>query len=69
MYQIETKINKQCDMIDALLDFHYREYEQAVRTVAKAFLKLGLERYHSVCILGFNCPEWMIADLATIYAG
>ncbi|XP_020293396.1 very long-chain-fatty-acid--CoA ligase bubblegum [Pseudomyrmex gracilis] len=49
--------------------YTFQEYEQAVRTVAKAFLKLGLERYHSVCILGFNCPEWMIADLATIYAG
>ncbi|XP_011151230.1 long-chain-fatty-acid--CoA ligase ACSBG2 isoform X2 [Harpegnathos saltator] len=49
--------------------YTYREYEQAVRTVAKAFLKLGLKRYHSVCILGFNCPQWFIADLATIYAG
>ncbi|EFN72902.1 Long-chain-fatty-acid--CoA ligase ACSBG2 [Camponotus floridanus] len=49
--------------------YTYREYEQAVRTVAKAFLKLGLERYHSVCILGFNSPEWFITDLAAIYAG
>ncbi|XP_072752863.1 very long-chain-fatty-acid--CoA ligase bubblegum [Anoplolepis gracilipes] len=49
--------------------YTYREYEQRVRTVAKAFLKLGLERYHSVCILGFNSPEWFIANLATIYAG
>lgn len=49
--------------------YTYREYEQIVRTVAKAFLKLGLERYHSVCILGFNSPEWFIADLAAIYAG
>ncbi|PSN55893.1 Long-chain-fatty-acid--CoA ligase ACSBG2 [Blattella germanica] len=47
----------------------YREYEQQVRTVAKAFLKLGLKRYHSVCILGFNSPEWFISDLAAIYAG
>ncbi|KMQ85684.1 long-chain-fatty-acid-- ligase acsbg2 [Lasius niger] len=49
--------------------YTYREYEQTVRIVAKAFLKLGLERYHSVCILGFNSPEWFIADLAAIYAG
>ncbi|XP_032681082.1 very long-chain-fatty-acid--CoA ligase bubblegum [Odontomachus brunneus] len=49
--------------------YTYREYEQIVRTVAKAFLKLGLERYHGVCILGFNSPEWFIADLAAIYAG
>ncbi|XP_033218872.1 very long-chain-fatty-acid--CoA ligase bubblegum-like isoform X1 [Belonocnema kinseyi] len=49
--------------------FTYREYENNVRTVAKAFLKLGLERHHSVCILGFNSPHWFIADLAAIYAG
>ena len=46
-----------------------REYEAAVRTCAKAFLKLGLKRYHSVCILGFNSAEWFISDLAAIYAG
>lgn len=49
--------------------FTYREYEMQVRTVAKAFIKLGLERYHSVCILGFNSPQWFISDLAAIYAG
>lgn len=51
------------------MPLRYREYEQSVRIVAKAFLKLGLERHHSVCILGFNCPQWFIADLAAIYAG
>ncbi|XP_076657735.1 acyl-CoA synthetase bubblegum family member 1 isoform X1 [Halictus rubicundus] len=49
--------------------YTYREYEKLVRTVAKAFLKLGLERYHGVCILGFNSPEWIISDVAAIYAG
>ncbi|CAL7946117.1 unnamed protein product [Xylocopa violacea] len=49
--------------------YTYKEYEYQVRTVAKAFLKLGLERHHGVCILGFNSPEWFIADLAAIYAG
>ncbi|XP_050431822.1 very long-chain-fatty-acid--CoA ligase bubblegum [Adelges cooleyi] len=47
----------------------YKEYEQNVRTVAKAFLKLGLERYHAVCIIGFNSPEWFYSDLGAIYAG
>ncbi|XP_066996570.2 very long-chain-fatty-acid--CoA ligase bubblegum isoform X2 [Anabrus simplex] len=47
----------------------YGEYERAVRTCAKAFLKLGLKRHHSVCILGFNSPEWFISDLAAICAG
>lgn len=61
-------IRKQCDD-QQYINLYYREYEQTVRIVAKAFLKLGLERYHSVCILGFNSPEWFITDLAAIYAG
>lgn len=47
----------------------YSQYEENVKLVAKAFLKLGLERYHSVCIIGFNAPEWFFSDLAAIYAG
>ncbi|KAK2580670.1 hypothetical protein KPH14_007772 [Odynerus spinipes] len=49
--------------------YTYKEYEDQVRIVAKAFLKLGLERYHSVCILGFNSPQWFISNMASIYAG
>ncbi|XP_031832484.1 acyl-CoA synthetase bubblegum family member 1 isoform X2 [Nomia melanderi] len=49
--------------------YTYKEYEYQVRVVAKAFLKLGLERYHGVCIMGFNSPEWLISDLAAIHAG
>ncbi|XP_013191216.2 long-chain-fatty-acid--CoA ligase ACSBG2 isoform X2 [Amyelois transitella] len=47
----------------------YKQYQERVRTVAKAFLKLGLERYHSVAIIGFNTEQWFIADLAAIHAG
>ncbi|GBP49328.1 Long-chain-fatty-acid--CoA ligase ACSBG2 [Eumeta japonica] len=47
----------------------YKQYLQRVRTCAKAFLKLGLQRYHSVCILGFNSEQWFVADLAAIHAG
>ncbi|CAD1476724.1 unnamed protein product, partial [Heterotrigona itama] len=49
--------------------YTYSEYENQVRIVAKAFLKLGLERFHGVCILGFNSPEWFFSDLGAIYAG
>uniref|UniRef100_A0A3Q3W420 Long-chain-fatty-acid--CoA ligase ACSBG2 n=1 Tax=Mola mola TaxID=94237 RepID=A0A3Q3W420_MOLML len=48
---------------------NYREYYQTCRTAAKSFLKLGLERYHGVGILGFNSAEWFIADIGTILAG
>jgi long-chain-fatty-acid--CoA ligase ACSBG len=47
----------------------YKQYLADVRTAAKGFIALGLEKYHSVCILGFNTPEWFISDLATIFAG
>ncbi|KAL7836678.1 hypothetical protein AOLI_G00279620 [Acnodon oligacanthus] len=47
----------------------YREYQQQCRIAAKSFLKLGLERFHGVGILGFNSPEWFIADVACIMAG
>lgn len=47
----------------------WKEYHEEVRTVAKAFIELGLGRFESVCILGFNSPEWVISDVAAIFAG
>ncbi|KAJ8973273.1 hypothetical protein NQ317_019539 [Molorchus minor] len=47
----------------------YLHYLEKVRICAKAFLYLGLERSHSVCILGFNSPEWLISDIGAIFAG
>lgn len=47
----------------------WSQYRDEVRIVAKAFIKLGLARFQSVCILGFNSPEWVISDLAAIHAG
>lgn len=47
----------------------YRMFFKNVRTVAKAFLKLGLEKYHSVCILGMNSPEWLLSSFGAMVAG
>ncbi|KAJ7326101.1 Long-chain-fatty-acid--CoA ligase acsbg2 [Desmophyllum pertusum] len=47
----------------------YLEYYESVRAAAKSFIKLGLERYHGVGIVGFNSPEWLISDLGAIFAG
>ncbi|XP_069482831.1 long-chain-fatty-acid--CoA ligase ACSBG2-like isoform X2 [Ambystoma mexicanum] len=47
----------------------YLQYHQQCRAAAKSFLKLGLERFHSVGILGFNSPEWFIAEIGAIMAG
>ena len=51
------------------LEWTFDEYWEESKNAAKAFIKLGLERYHSVCILGFNAPEWLFAQLGAIMAG
>uniref|UniRef100_A0A8C1MMS3 Long-chain-fatty-acid--CoA ligase ACSBG1 n=1 Tax=Cyprinus carpio TaxID=7962 RepID=A0A8C1MMS3_CYPCA len=47
----------------------FSEYYHLSRMAAKGFLKLGLERFHSVAILGFNSAEWFIAAVGTVFAG
>ncbi|XP_037361090.1 long-chain-fatty-acid--CoA ligase ACSBG2-like isoform X2 [Talpa occidentalis] len=47
----------------------YIEYYEQCRRAAKAFLKLGLQRFHSVGIMGFNSEEWAISSIGAIMAG
>ncbi|XP_048173527.1 long-chain-fatty-acid--CoA ligase ACSBG1 isoform X3 [Corvus hawaiiensis] len=47
----------------------FSEYYSLSRKAAKSFLKLGLERFHSVAILGFNSPEWFISAVGAVFAG
>jgi long-chain-fatty-acid--CoA ligase ACSBG len=47
----------------------YRDYEAQVRMVAKSFIELGLKKLDCVNIIGFNGPEWVIANMASILAG
>ena len=47
----------------------WSEYYEQTRQIAKAFIKLGLEPKQGVSIIGFNCPQWFIADIAAIAAG
>ncbi|XP_039077291.1 long-chain-fatty-acid--CoA ligase ACSBG2-like [Hyaena hyaena] len=47
----------------------YIEYYEECRRAAKAFLKLGLQRFHSVGIMGLNSEEWVIASIGAIMAG
>lgn len=47
----------------------WSEYRDQVRAVAKGMMALGLEAGRGVSIIGFNCPEWSIADMGAIYAG
>eukprot|EP01084_Bolivina_argentea_P103302 185054_1 len=36
---------------------------------ARAFIACGLKTWESVSIIGFNSPQWVLADLGAIYAG
>ena len=47
----------------------YDDYYRQIQTVARAFIKLGLEERHSVCISGFNSPEWFLSEMGCIFAG
>ncbi len=47
----------------------WRTYVDEVRTAARALIGLGFQPGHTVCILGFNRPEWVIADMAAMCAG
>jgi len=47
----------------------WADYEREVRRMARGFLSLGLEPGQGVVIVGYNRPEWFIADLAAIAAG
>jgi long-chain acyl-CoA synthetase len=47
----------------------YRTYASEVRAVAKSLIALGFQPRQTTCILGFNRPEWVLMDFATMCAG
>jgi long-chain acyl-CoA synthetase len=47
----------------------WHEYLSQVRQAARALIALGIEPGGTTCILGFNRPEWVIFDLATMLVG
>ncbi|XP_073910532.1 long-chain-fatty-acid--CoA ligase ACSBG2-like [Castor canadensis] len=54
---------------DAWYVLNYIEYYEECRCAAKAFLKLGLERFHGVGIMGSNSAEWVISSIGAMMAG
>ncbi len=60
---LKTKINGEWK------EMTWGEYYAQVRTTARAFIALGLEPGKAVSILGNNCPQWFISNLAGIFAG
>ena len=51
------------------LDWTYSQYYQEVETVARAWISLGLERLHTVCVVGHPHPRHHVSNMATIMAG
>jgi len=47
----------------------WRDYGEEVMTAARALIALGVEPGQATCILGFNRPEWVVFDVATMAAG
>jgi len=47
----------------------WREYRDEVRRAARALVALGVEPGAGVAIMGFNRPEWFVANQAAIAAG
>ncbi len=47
----------------------WKEYRDQAYLVARGFLHLGLEPGQGVAIMGFNRPEWFLADIGAIAAG
>ncbi len=53
----------------AWLPISWNGYREAAWQAAGGFMRLGLEPGQGVAILGFNRPEWFIADIGAIVAG
>ncbi|KAG6956252.1 hypothetical protein JG687_00010710 [Phytophthora cactorum] len=49
--------------------YSFQNYYDKCCQFAKSLLHVGLERYQGVSIIGFNSPEWAIADVGAIFAG
>ena len=49
--------------------WNYKQLQTDGTTAAKAMIETGLQRHHSVAILGYNSPQWVIANMAAISAG
>ena len=49
--------------------WNYEQYLTETQLIARAFINIGLHRHHSVIIIGQNSPEWVISNMAAIFAG
>eukprot|EP00388_Colpodella_angusta_P003862 GDKJ01013274.1.p1 GENE.GDKJ01013274.1~~GDKJ01013274.1.p1 ORF type:complete len:733 (+),score=161.56 GDKJ01013274.1:303-2201(+) len=52
-----------------LVSWTWTEYREQIRMTARAFMTLGLQRFGSVSIIGFNSKEWFLSCLAAAWSG
>jgi long-subunit acyl-CoA synthetase (AMP-forming) len=45
------------------------QYYDQIMTFAKSLLSINFEAHHAINIIGFNSPEWVVANLGAIAAG
>ena len=50
-------------------DLSWNDYYRMVMHVGSAMISMGLEKGDGVSIIGDNCPEWVVIDLAAQCAG
>jgi long-subunit acyl-CoA synthetase (AMP-forming) len=50
-------------------DTSWADYLRDIRIAARGLIALGLEPKRGVSLIGFNCPQWLIGNVAAIYAG
>ncbi|XP_031204047.1 long-chain-fatty-acid--CoA ligase ACSBG2 isoform X2 [Mastomys coucha] len=60
---LASKNGKKCETLT------FSQYYELCQKAARSLIKLGLQRFHGVGILGFNSVEWVTAALGTILAG
>ena len=54
---------------DAWQTTTWSEYERDVKRAGRSLIALGVQPGEGVSLIGQNSPEWVIADVAAIYAG
>ena len=55
--------------VTQFLGWTWKEYVMEIKRAAAAMVKLGMKPRESCAVIGFNSKEWLISDLAAIYAG
>lgn len=46
---------------------NFKQYFEESKVFGKALISLGVTPYHSVNIIGFNSPEWVISFYGSIF--